>query len=65
MPKLTKSDQTERMCMYVTPVIRDLIDDAAKKHNRSRTQEINSIVEQYFAAQDSKKESVASTPSER
>lgn len=65
MPRLTKSDRTERVSLYMLPSILELIDASAEKNKRSRTQEVNLIVEQYFAAQDNKKESVTSTLSER
>lgn len=65
MPKLTKSDRTERVSLYMLPSILEQIDASAEKNKRSRTQEVNLIIEQYFSAQDAKKELLQAAPQER
>ena len=65
MPKLTKSDQTERLSMYVTPCVLELIDASARKNRRSRAQELNCVVELFYLAQETKKELLETAPSER
>lgn len=65
MPKLTKNDQTARLAFYMLPSTREMIEEDARKHKRSMSAEMNYILEQYYAAQSTKKELLQAAPSER
>jgi hypothetical protein len=64
MPGKRKGDKTERMCVYMTPETRQLIEKDAVEHLRTVTAEINFIIAAYYKMFE-KKESASNTLHER